>query len=82
VYNNGDDNITGIFYANRTTRSGEIIRCVEISFTISHIISFGTVDVNIFDGHPINLMSLTVKVGDRFVTKSGYEIGSFVLITK
>ena len=82
VYNNGDDNITGIFYVNRTTRFGEIIRCEAVSFMISHIISFRTVDVNIFDGHPINLISLTVKVRDRIVTKSGYEIGPFVLITK
>jgi len=72
VENNGNDTITGMFYVNRTTRSGEIIRCEEISFMISHIISFGTVGVTIFDGHPINLISLTVKIGDRIVTKSGY----------
>ncbi|MFH1101972.1 MAG: hypothetical protein V1726_08075 [Methanobacteriota archaeon] len=82
VYNNGDDNITGVCYVNRTTRFGEIIRCEAISFMISNLISFGTVGVTIFDGHPINLISLTVKVEDRIVTKSGYEIGPFVLIKK
>ncbi len=82
VENNGNDTLTGMCYINRTTRSGDMIRSVEFSFRIDPLIDFGTGGVGIFDGHPINLISFTVRIEDTIVTKSGYEIGPFVLITK
>jgi hypothetical protein len=82
VDNKGDQNITGICYVNCTTLSGKIIDCFVAGFNIGHLMGFATKGITIIDCHPLNLIYFTVIVEDLVVTKSGFEIGPFVVIVK
>ena len=80
VQNTGDTNITGAFYENFTTLSGEVIGNGYTTFFIPPGVGEGPGSVTLLDFHPITLINLTVVVENMTYSKSGYEIGPFVLL--
>jgi hypothetical protein len=82
VVNTGDTPINGVFYMTTMTLSREVI-CDEITpFSITYpIISVGFRGATI-DLHPINFINLSVEIGNMTYSKSGFEIGPFVLLVR
>jgi len=82
VVNTGDTPINGVFYMTTMTLSREVI-CDEITpFSIAYpIISVGFRGATI-DLHPINFINLSVEIGNMTYSKSGFEIGPFVLLVR
>ena len=83
VQNTGDTNITGAWYENSTTLSGEVIYPfgnIYSTFSIPAGVGEGTACAFLLDFHPITRITLTVVVENMTYSKSGYEIGPFVLL--
>jgi hypothetical protein len=80
VQNTGDTNITGAWYENITTLSGEVIGNGYSTFSIQPGVGEGIGSVTLLDFHPITLINLTVVVENMTYSKTGYEIGPFVLL--
>jgi hypothetical protein len=80
VENTGDTNITGAWYENTTTLSGEVIGNGYTPFSIPPGVGEGPGSVTLLDFHPITLINLTVVVENMTYSKSGYEIGPFVIL--
>jgi len=79
VNNIGDTNISGVFYMKTMTLSGEVI-CDEIyPFSLDPLIGVGVGGWTI-ELIPINFINLSVEIGNKTYSKSGYEIGPFVLL--
>ena len=80
VKNTGDTTITGAMYDKTTTLFGEVISNGYGPFSIPLGFEIGTGGLMLLDFHPINHIDLTVEVGNMTYSKSGYEIGPFVLL--
>jgi len=79
VQNTGDTNITGAYYENFTTLSGEVIGNSYNTFFLEPGIGEGTASAGLVFP-PINRVTLTVVVENMTYSKTGYEIGPFVLL--
>ena len=81
VINTGDTTITGAMYVKTTTLSGEVI-CYGYydPSSIPPGFEVRTGGVMLLDFHPINRIDLTVVVENMTYSRSGYEIGPFVLL--
>jgi hypothetical protein len=80
VKNSGNKNITGAWYENITTLSGEVIGNGYSNFSIQPGVGEGIGSVYLLDFHPITRINLRVVVENMTYSKSGYEIGPFVLL--
>ncbi len=80
VINTGDTTITGTMHDKTTTLFGEVINSGYGSFSVPAGFEIGTVGLMLLDFHPINHIDLTVEVGNMTYSRSGYEIGPFVLL--
>ena len=80
VQNTGDTNITGAFYENFTTLSGEVIGNSYNTFFMEPGIGEGLGSAGLFFFPPIKRITLTVVVENMTYSKTGYEIGPFVLL--
>jgi hypothetical protein len=80
VYNTGDTNISGFFQVKITKLNGEPIGNNTRPFSIEPDGGSGIGGATIFDLHPIICINLTVEIGNTTYSKSGYEIGPFVLL--
>jgi hypothetical protein len=80
VENTGDTNVTGVMYENETTLTGKVISNGSGPFSITPCMSVSTGGCSFLDLHPIELINLTVQIGNMTYSKSGYEIGPFVLL--
>jgi hypothetical protein len=80
IDNTGDTNITGFLYVNETTVFGKAISYFGGPFSLLPGTNTSVGGCSFFDFHPINLIYLTVMVGNMTYVKSGYEIGPFVLL--
>jgi hypothetical protein len=81
VLNTGDTNITGAFIENYTTLSGKVIGNSYNTFSLGPGIGTGEGAANLLDFPPITRITLTVVVENMTYTKTGFEIGPFVLLT-
>lgn len=80
VNNIGDTNISGVFYMKTMTLSGEVI-CDEIyPFSLAYPLIGVSVGGWTIELIPINFINLSVEIGNKTYSKSGYEIGPFVLL--
>ncbi len=80
VQNTGDTNITGAFYENFTTLSGEVIGNSNNTFFIEPGIGEGLGAAGLLFFPPIKRITLTVVVENMTYSKTGYGIGPFVLL--
>ncbi len=80
VQNTGDTTITGTWLDKTTTLSGKVLGIGNVTFSIEPGIGEGSGCANIVDFHPLTLLTLTVVIGNMTYSKSGYEIGPFVLL--
>ena len=80
VKNTGDTTITGAMYDKTTTLFGEVICYGYGPFSIPPGFEIGSAGCILYDFHPINRIDLTVVVENMSYSRSGYEIGPFVLL--
>ncbi len=80
VNNIGDTNISGFMYCKTTKLNGKLIGDEIYPFFLAYSNESITVGGWIIDFIPINFIELSVKIGDKTYSRSGYEIGSFVLM--
>jgi hypothetical protein len=80
VKNTGDTTITGAMYDKTTTLFGEVISYQYGPFSIPPGVEIGSGGCMLLDFHPINHIDLTVVVENMTYSRSGYEIGPFVLL--
>lgn len=80
VQNTGDTNITGAFYENFTTLSGEVIGNSYNTFFLEPGIGEGGGSADLFSFPLIKRITITVVVENMTYSKTGYEIGPFVLL--
>ena len=80
VRNNGEDNIKGVCYVNRTTLSGEKILNSRGNFTIGPNCEYGEQGFTIIGTPIINKIDITLKVENISLSKSGYEICPIVVL--
>ena len=79
IINTGDTNVTGFFYGNETTLFGEVLPGNTGPFSLApgDMIVAGS---SFYYLHMLVFVHLTVKIGNMTYSKSGYEIGPFVLL--
>jgi hypothetical protein len=79
VKNQGNENISGHFQIDFYKLSGDLINREEGTYNLepSHGYSYGSID-NEFP--PINYLKITVEAGGYNISRSGVEIGPFVLL--
>jgi len=80
VINTGNTTITGATYVKTTTLFGKVIGEAYGPFSVPPGFEIGDLGFMLYDFHPINHIDLTVEVGNMTYSKSGYEIGPFVLL--
>ncbi len=80
VINTGDTTIRGSMDVKTTTLFGEVIGDGYGPFSVPPGIEIGTGGLMLLDFHPINRIDLTVVVENMTYSKSGYEVGPFVLL--
>jgi hypothetical protein len=80
VDDTGNKNITGVFYEKETTLSGKDISNETDPFSLKPDTGFGVGSFSMLRLPPIKIISLTVVVENMTYSKSGYEIGPFVLL--
>ena len=79
VDNTGDTNISGVFYTKTTKLNGEPLLINMHSFYLYPGWGSGVGGWTI-ELIPINFINLSVEIGNKTYSKSGYEIGPFVLL--
>jgi hypothetical protein len=80
VVNTGDTNISGVMNCKETTLSGKYVTGGSGSFSLMPGEIEGLSACGFFIFPPIKLINLTVMVQNLTYSKTGYEIGPFVLI--
>jgi hypothetical protein len=79
VYNTGDTIISGVLSCKTTKLNGEPIFDKILPFSVEPDFGKGLGGITL-ELCPINFINLTVQVGDMTYSKSGYEIGPFVVL--
>jgi len=80
VVNTGDTNITGVMNCTETTLSGKYITGGGGPFSLMPVQIDGLSVCGFFVLPPIKLINLTIVVENMTYSKTGYEIGPFVLL--
>jgi len=79
VDNNCNHNITGFCIIDYYTLSGDFIRSEMANFHLGPLFVFGYEGINIIDFPPINRLTITVEADSKTASRSGIEIGPFVI---
>lgn len=79
VNNIGDTNISGVMYCKTTKLNGEPLLFEWSSFSLypGTGCGYGGWTIELV---PINFINLSVEIGNKTYSRSGYEIGPFVLL--
>jgi hypothetical protein len=80
VRNKGEETIFGQCEINYYTLSWDEIRIETGHFYVEPFIDFGYGQINYIDFPPINYITITVEAGGYNISRSGLEIGPFVLL--
>jgi hypothetical protein len=80
VNNTGNTSISGVMYCKTTKLNGELIGDGFWPFSLAYPVISTTVGGWIIDFIPINFIYLSIEIGNKTYSRSGYEICSFVLL--